>query len=126
MSHAQVLDLLHREANQMSGYGMDYECPHCDGSGLIGGFAGQKSIYARIDETPYTALERKARKAALFDALASAGEKARRKKKTPAQRLKAAENIVARGGVPLVREKGNSEAYNIAQALKLMEEFKMG
>lgn len=121
MSHAQILNLLHREANQMSGYGYGFECPHCEGSGLIGGFAGQSDIYAKLDEQSLTGAQRKELKAKLFDALAGDKEKARRKAgRTAEQRVKAAKAILARNGVVVKREKGASAAANMARALKIL------
>lgn len=122
VSRADVLDLLQKEAN-MSGYGMDFECPHCEGSGLIGGFAGQKDIYSRINDVPLTAAQRKEQKAAIFAALASDKEKARRVKKTPAQKLAAAQRIIERQGQTSAR--GLKKAENIVRAMKLLEEMKL-
>lgn len=121
MSHAQILNLLHREANQMSGYGYGFECPHCEGSGLIGGFAGQSDIYRKLDERALTGAQRKELKAKLFDALASEGEKKRRNaKKTAEQRRKAAQRILDRNGEVIKREKGRSAADNMARALAIL------
>lgn len=102
---------------------MDFECPACEGSGLIGGFAGQKDIYASINDVPLTTAQRKAQKAAIFSALASDKEKSRRARKTPEQRLAAAQKIVARAGQPSLR--GQKKAENIARALQLIEELKL-
>ena len=45
----------------MSGYGFDEdECPHCDGSGLIGGFSGQRAFFKEAQGIPLTVAERKA------------------------------------------------------------------
>ena len=126
MSHAQILNLLHREANQMSGYGYGFECPQCEGSGLIGGFAGQRDIYALLDNKPLTTADRKILRAKLFDNLASAGEKAARgRKKTAEQRVKAAEAILARKGVVVQRPPARTPAQNLARAYEILgEEFK--
>ena len=131
MSHAQILNLLHREADMSSGYGFGYgedsECPYCEGSGLIGGFAGQKDIYAALDKQSMTAAERKLRRAFLFDKLASDKEKARKKAgRTPAQREKAARAILAAKGIPRPRTAAKTAEQLVANAMKLMEglEFK--
>ena len=137
MSHAQILNLLHREADMSSGYGFgygeDYECPHCEGSGLIGGFAGQKDIYAALDAQPMTAAERKKRRAFLFSKLASDAEKTRKaNSKLPARRVKAAEQrinaakrIIAANGVLAPRAKAKTAEELVAHAMSLLaEEFK--
>lgn len=123
MSHAQILNLLHREANQMSGYGYGFECPHCEGSGLIGGFAGQREIYGKLDERPLTAAKRKELRAKLFDALASSGEKAARgRKKTAEQRIKAAEAIIKRQGRVVQRQPARTPQQNLAAAYDLLKD----
>lgn len=96
MSHDQVLSLLRREANQMSGYGMDFECPQCDGSGLIGGFAGQRSIIQSAAEVPMTVADRKKFLAALKKNLGAADPP--RKVRTLEQRIADAKAYADSGG----------------------------
>ena len=133
MSHAQILNLLHREADMSSGYGFGFECPHCEGSGLIGGFAGQKDIYAALDAQPMTAADRKKRREFLFGKLASDAEKNRKansklptqRLKAAAQRIKAAERLIAAKGVLAPRAKAKTAEELVANAMALLaDEFK--
>lgn len=109
MSHDQVLSLLRREANQMSGYGMDFECPHCDGSGLIGGFAGQRSIIQSAADVPMTVAERKKFLAALKKNLGANDPP--RKVRSLEDRVKAAKSYYDRGGVPLPKSASKAKKY---------------
>lgn len=104
MSHAQILNLLHREADQMSGYGYGYgmECPHCEGSGLIGGFAGQKSFSAALNDLPLKVSDRKKYRQQALELL-NAEQKIEmkpRKKLTANDRVEIAREIIKRGGLP--------------------------
>lgn len=104
MSHAQVLDLLHREANQMSGYG--FECPHCEGSGLIGGFAGQKSFNAALDDMALSVANRKKYKQAALRLLNDEQkiQTKPRKKLTAADRVLIAQEVIKRQGAPKAKK----------------------
>ena len=120
MSHQEVLDLLQRQAD-MSGYGMDFECPHCSGSGLIGGFAGARSLFSEAANIPMTVAQRKAFRAQVKSTLGA--EDKPRKIRTPADRLAAAQALIARGGQPKARAK--AKKYSAQDVLTILEEMKV-
>ena len=99
----------------MSGYG--FGCPTCMGSGLIGGYAGQKNQYAALDDAPMTATQRKNLKAALRANFQ--GPPKKDKATRDAERIIAYEDYIKRGGPKPKAPKART--YTLAEVKALAE-----
>lgn len=118
VSHAEVLNLLHREAN-MSGYGYGLECPSCDGSGLIGGFEGQRSAFGAVNDMKLTKAEREAYKKKLKAVL---GKDDKPRVMSKEKRIAAMQAYIQRGGPK--EKKAHAKKYSAEEVLALIEEAK--
>ena len=94
------------------------ECPSCEGSGLIGGYKGQKNQYEALDTAMLTAAERKRIKAALRLKFQPPPKKT--KETRDRERIEAMKLYVARGGPKAKAEK--APKYSMAEVLRLIGE----
>lgn len=123
VSHEDIQQLLRREAN-MSGYGYGMECPSCDGSGLIGGFAGQKEAYAELANRPLTVAQRKLARKAIINAFGTEADKRGPKPMTAERRLKLAQAVVAREGAPGPKRRAKAVPIGLDAIRRVLDEMK--
>lgn len=126
VSHAAVLNLLRKEADQMSGYGYGMECPSCEGSGLIGGFSGQQQFYSLAAKEPMTVAQRKAFIKKIKSTLGKDDVPRFTEAERRERRMASARAFIERGGVPKpTKVYGPKQSFTAEQVRQMIDEMKL-